>query len=119
MLLRSCLVIPYIFCVLLFRVIIIIFVDWVTQEKKFYGNFPDTLEKRSMKGLLRGYCVYPEPWEAAVSQELVNENLGMPQTGTCVHYGSKEQNDYRTLTAARKVSRVCSLFPMRLSLGCR
>ena len=40
--------------------------------------------------------------EAAVGQELVNENLGTPQIGTRVRmlwhrvrYGSKERNDYR------------------------
>ena len=51
----------------------------------FYGNFSDTWRK-STKGLLRGYRVYPEPWEAAVGQELVNENLGTPQTGTHILY---------------------------------
>ena len=69
-----------------------------------------------MKGLLRGYRDYPEPWEAAVGQELVNERHR--QARTRVRYGSKERNDYRTLTAARKVSRVCSLFPRRPSLAC-
>ena len=36
------------------------------DTKKNYGNFSDTLEKRNTKGLLRGYHIYPEPWEAAV-----------------------------------------------------
>ena len=80
----------------------------------FYGNFSDTSEKRSTKGLLRGYHVYPEPWEATVGQEVVNENLGMPQTGTRVCYGSKERNDYRTLTAVER----CRVFA-RYSQGDR
>ena len=67
-----------------------------------------TRRRKKYEGLAaRLTCVYPEPWEAAVGQELVNGNLGTPHTGTRIRYGSKERNDYRTLTAARKVSRVC------------
>ena len=61
------------------------------------------------KGLAARLLRLSGSMEAAVGQELVNENLGTPQTGTHVRYGSKERNDYRTLTAARKVSRVYSL----------
>ena len=80
-----------------------IFVDWVTHEKIFTATSLTRGEKKH-EGLLRGYRVYPEPWEAAVGQELVNKNLGTPQTGTRVRYGSKQRNDYRTLTAAKGVA---------------
>ena len=79
--------------------------DWVTHENFFTAN----TRGKEVKGLLRGYRVYPEPWEAAVGQELVNENLGTSQTGTPA-YAMAVKNEtisYRTLTAARKVSHVC------------
>ena len=96
-----------------------IFVDWATHKNFITATSLTRLRKKYEGPAARLARVYPEPWEAAVGQELVNENLGTPQTGTCVRYGSKERNDYRTLTAARKVSRVCSLFLRRQSLGCR
>ena len=80
-----------------------IFVDWVTHEKIFYDNFSDTSEKRSTdEGLAARLPRLSGTLEAAVSQELVNEKLGMPQTGNRVHYGSKERNDYWTLTARQE-----------------
>ena len=49
----------------------VIIFSWIGLPTKiFCGNFS---EKRSTKGLLRGYRIYPEPWEAAVGQELARE----------------------------------------------
>ena len=61
-----------------------IFVDWVTHEKFFTATSLTRLRKKYEGLAARLARVYPEPWEAAVGQELVNENLGTPQTGTCV-----------------------------------
>ena len=69
-----------------------IFVDWVTHENVFTATSLTRGEKK-YEGLAARLPRLSGTLEAAVGQELVNENLGTPQTGTRVRYGRKERND--------------------------
>ena len=82
--------------------------DWVTHEN-FLRQLLWHVGEKKYEGLAARLPRLSGTLEAAVGQELVNENLGTPQTGTRVRYGSKERNDYRTLSYRREKVVACLL----------